>query len=400
MTDFLRPKSRFSFTFLLLFASFFVRAQNYRFIRYELNKITAGSGKPMAGFYAGLHELENGKKRKVRIVHIGDSHIQADRFSGHLRTLLQAKFGNGGRGFMFPYTAAHTNNPSDYEVSVTGSWQGKSSIDSRKTSRWGLSGITAVTFSESSGMQIRAAGKPDFRFRKIRIYHPVFDRKSFHPYLSVDKNNIASVYRSREGFTEFILKKPITKLKMRLLQTEAVQNYFIMQGLYAENERPGIVYHAIGLNGAKTDTYFRCRDFVSQLASLEADLIILSLGTNDAYAASFDREIFKKNYRSILADIRKSSPEASVLLSTPGDSYSRGKKNLRNAEARAVILEVAAETGTAVWDFYELMGGFGSIHFWQQKGLAKDDRLHFKTAGYRLQAELLFKALMSDFRRR
>jgi hypothetical protein len=50
----------------------------------------------------------------------------------------------------------------------------------------------------------------------------------------------------------------------------------------------------------------------------------------------------------------------------------------------------------AVWDFYEVMGGFGSIEKWFNSKLAAYDRSHFSALGYKLQAQLLFKALMNS----
>ena len=41
-----------------------------------------------------------GGPRRVRITHFGDSHIAADLFTAPIRLGLQARFGNGGRGFL------------------------------------------------------------------------------------------------------------------------------------------------------------------------------------------------------------------------------------------------------------------------------------------------------------
>ena len=47
-----------------------------------------------------------------------------------------------------------------------------------------------------------------------------------------------------------------------------------------------------------------------------------------------------------------------------------------------------------VWDFYNIMGGEGSINYWYEKGLTADDRLHFKKRGYEIQAGLFFDAFL------
>lgn len=50
----------------------------------------------------------------VSIVHIGDSHIQADISTGTTRELLQYDFGNAGRGLVSPLKMSGTNEPLDY----------------------------------------------------------------------------------------------------------------------------------------------------------------------------------------------------------------------------------------------------------------------------------------------
>ena len=51
-----------------------------------------------------MDSLKNGSLKKVKILQIGDSHIQPDNFSGETRRKLQSQYGNGGRGLVFPYT--------------------------------------------------------------------------------------------------------------------------------------------------------------------------------------------------------------------------------------------------------------------------------------------------------
>lgn len=58
----------------------------------------------------------------VSIVHIGDSHLQADIATGHVRRSLQMDHGNAGRGLIAPLKMSGTNQPSDYTFASTMSW--------------------------------------------------------------------------------------------------------------------------------------------------------------------------------------------------------------------------------------------------------------------------------------
>ncbi len=77
----------------------------------------------MAEFYRKLTELRNGQRDRVSILQIGDSHIQPGYFSGTARSALQHYFGNAGRGLVFPWRLARTNQPDDIRITSTSLWQ-------------------------------------------------------------------------------------------------------------------------------------------------------------------------------------------------------------------------------------------------------------------------------------
>ena len=54
----------------------------------------------------------------VRILHIGDSHIQAEFVTNALRAMLQEVYGNAGRGLVSPLRLAGTNQPVDYVITA------------------------------------------------------------------------------------------------------------------------------------------------------------------------------------------------------------------------------------------------------------------------------------------
>jgi lysophospholipase L1-like esterase len=389
---------------ILLFCGLFlfyssVEAQKYSFIKYSQNRIYMLDKKAMNTFFTALQGLEKGQKRKVNVVHIGDSHIQADAFSGRVRELLQKdpRFGNGGIGFVFPYTAAKTNNPKSYKSSFSGEWEGRRCVIESAYSRWGLAGITASTTQAKSSVTIQSVRPQDsFKITKVKIFYPVFDKSSFKAVVQ-GWSNWSSVSLSRDGYIEYELKKPQSQVTVKLNKSSDEQTKIVLQGMVLENDEKGIVYHSIGVNGAKSDSYFRCPDFMQQLKGLQADLVIISLGANDAFYADFKASQYKTNLQELVADIRKVAPKASILFTTPGDAYSRRRPNPENGNARQKIYELADPLNAAIWDLYEIMGGFRSIEQWQRQGLSQWDKLHLTDKGYALQGELLFEALMKGY---
>jgi lysophospholipase L1-like esterase len=373
-------------------------AHSYSFIKYSQNQLYSADSLAMATFFGALDSLRNGTRQKVNVLHLGDSHIQADIFSGRMRTLLQDSnaFGNGGRGLIFPYPLAKTNNPWNYKVSSTGAWSGCRNVQYKQTCDWGLAGITAETTDSSASFLIQ---NNSVSTSKVRVFFPVQDLTQFNVLLKAADSVYNPIKIDSLGFAEFRLAQEVTEVRVLLQKDFSRQKHFTLQGISLDNENPGLVYSSLGINGAEVVSFLRSGEtFENHLKALAPDLIIISLGTNDAYGKNFSPDFFKKQYGNFLQRIQKAVPHSSVLLTTPGDNF-RGRKypNYSNTKATAQLYDLAKETNCAVWDFYKVMGGLRSVVKWQYSGLAAKDRVHLTGKGYRLQGELLFEALMQDY---
>src|SRR5512133_267315 len=92
----------------------------FPFINYDADTLI--NPKHLLPFFNKLLKLENGETNQVSILHIGDSHIQADFLTREIRKNLQLRFGNAGRGLVFPLRVAGTNEPNDYRSSTNDNW--------------------------------------------------------------------------------------------------------------------------------------------------------------------------------------------------------------------------------------------------------------------------------------
>ena len=99
---------------------------HYNCINYDANKlILKGDSNKLHYFFAKLDSLALLGDQKINIVHIGGSHIQAGVFPNRMRTNfsnIMPGFGSE-RGAIFPYSAARTNNPKNFEVHYSGEWK-------------------------------------------------------------------------------------------------------------------------------------------------------------------------------------------------------------------------------------------------------------------------------------
>lgn len=138
------------------------------FIKTDSNKIRYAENLHL--FFDRLQSLEQDSVRQIRIVHIGDSHLQADLFSGKMRTLFQQKFGSAGRGLIFPYKVAGTNGPRDYTCSSNAYWQPLKSIYGGEGPSMGLSGMGIRTSSSAPALYLQMKAKEYGAFDKVTIF--------------------------------------------------------------------------------------------------------------------------------------------------------------------------------------------------------------------------------------
>lgn len=378
------------------------RIPNYSFIRYNLNHISfLPDSSSYDSLFAKINKLVLKGEGQLNIVHIGDSHIQADYFSGRMRERLQTFFlgGKGSRGFIFPFKLIQSNNAFNFFVSFTGNWKGCCNIEKNKLCTPGLAGASAITTDSISSVFIRLRNKdyPAYDFNKIKIFHNMlqtsFDIKTDNDSLKQD-----FVENDSLGYTQFVMKNYSDSFSLNILQTDTLQKSFTLYGISLENDDPGITYHSAGVNGADVEAFLRCPLFSYQLSLLSPDWVIVSLGTNDCYSAKWDTLAFEQNILILIKKIREAKPDVPILFTTPSDNYRRHRyHNADVAIASRIIIRIAAENKCSSWNLYEIMGGYGSMANWLKSGMAAYDKLHFNKTGYYLQGDLLFTAFLKAY---
>ncbi|WP_378177377.1 GDSL-type esterase/lipase family protein [Aquimarina sp. SS2-1] len=400
--------------FFLFFLSFSVIAQDYvldtiqnkyPFVNWKANQIKFVDNAPsFAKLFQKLDTIARGNKENVHIFHIGGSHIQADIYSNRLRTYLQhmSPTAKGQRGFIYPYKIAGTNNPSNYTVEYDGDWTGYRCSIKKDSVAWGMAGVTAVFKDSLANIKIKANHRgydsQNYNFNRIRIF---YDNWSDDYEINFKESGlIANSKVNKEAhFKEFVLTKTLEELEFCVRRIgDAEQAEFLMMGIELMNDNPGVQYTTIGVNGASFNYYNRCKYFDEQLMLYKPDLFIVSVGTNDGYHPDFKPEEYRRYYEDLILKAQKANPDCAVLLTVPNDSYYKKQyPNPRTRVMQKIIYELAKKHKMAVWDFYEIMGGFNSSRDWYQNKLMPRDRIHFTQLGYRIKADLLLQALTNSW---
>lgn len=375
--------------------------KQYDFIQYDKNKLEFyGDSLAFESLYRKIDRMMFQGLGQVRVVHIGGSHIQADIFSDRMRHRLSGFFpGNlGSRGFIFPFKMARTNNPYNYLPEFTGKWSYCKNIQKTKPCTLGLAGMSVTTKDTSSSIKISFRGTSSvYDFTRVRVFHDMSETS--YSILSVVPDTFPDVkIDSALGYTEFTFDNPTNNFQIEIIKTDSVQDHFTLYGFDMSSEDAGFYYDAIGVNGADVPSYLRCSLFEEHIAAVDPDLVVLSIGINDAYKVEFDPAKYERHYDSLVAMIRRGAPNTAILFTTNNDSYY--KRRYVNKHVFKVVermQSLSKKYGAGVWDMFEVMGGLNSIVQWQKRGLAKPDKIHFTPDGYRLIGDLMFNAFMRSY---
>jgi lysophospholipase L1-like esterase len=390
---------------VLLFAANVIFAQTatrtYSFINYDQNYLRHSKDSSLTlNFFKKIDELKEGKRERVTIVHYGGSHIQAGSWSDKLIYNFQAS-GNfeGGGLYCFPYKIAKTNSPIYFKSFTTGTWKRfRCATWKEMCENLGMAGIAAVTNDSANTFGIKLQpNKHHEKFNSLKIYY------NFNPSFQFRIDSVPSKYIRRDepvkGYTVFEFENFIDSVNFSLVKVDSLRKDFMLYGFSLESSKPGFYYAGFGVNGAASNSYLKCNLFGQQLETIKPDLVIFSLGVNDTQGKDFTKEDYIENYDSLIAEVRKISPDCAILLTTTSDNYiKRRTANKRPIKAQDAMFELMEKHRASVWDLYAIMGGYKSIYKWQKVGLAAKDKVHFSPKGYAMIGQMMFDAIDKSYK--
>ncbi len=370
-------------------------------------------GGGLAPFYAALSALENGRaKTPVQIVQIGDSHTANDGFSGRLRELFQARFGDGGRGMLPPGIPFRYYKPA--QVAVTAQdWDAVGSLHEANPGPFGIAGVRQVAegpavmtlrSTESAGLgrvEIEAWGQPG---------GGTLDA-------SWDGGPAASFSTDITNPGPLFFSLPPKPAGAGLTLRARGDGQLDMLSWTTTHAGPGVVYSNLGTIGATIGTTARWDPAAvrAELARLHPALILIAFGTNEGFADGTDMATYPDLYAAQVAQFHAAAPQASIAIIGPPDGTRPARPGQRACPAverhrtwaipphlapvRAAEHAFARSHAYFYWDWSAAMGGPCSITRWAltDPPMAAADHVHLLHPGYRATAELLFEALMRGY---
>ncbi|MFO8073642.1 MAG: GDSL-type esterase/lipase family protein [Polyangia bacterium] len=367
-------------------------------------------GAPLALFFESLGELERDGEGLVRVLHWGDSHTAADFLTTAIRGSLQARFGDGGRGFVLLGEPWPSYRPTGVEAGADRPWDCERILlaadPATLDGRYGLGGVAVETERSQARTWVATADEGSFG-REAATFEIFYLNRpgggSFRAF--VDGRRRATVSTaSREvgsGFLRLEVEQGEHRLEIRANGDGPIRLF----GAVVESAGPGVVYDSLGINGAFTSTPLRWdADLLAeQVRRRDPSLIVAMYGTNDALARSLTPERYRGRVRQLISRLRAGAPQAACLLLGPPDLELGSIPDEEEGERESWMIDmqsqVAAERDCAFLDLRELMGGEGSRREWLGAGLARDDGIHLTLPGYLDLGEAIAEELLAAYDR-
>jgi len=355
-------------------------------------------------------DLDNAKNKKVRIMHYGDSQIEADRITSYLRNELQKKFGGYGVG-LFPIIQVAPKMSVNTEYSEN--WKRYPGFGRKDTTvkhmKYGAlmafcryspipqTDIINDSLSYDAWIKIK---KPRASYGRTKSY------VQLRVFLSNSHTNINySIIADGVSLSEGMIpaNTPFQTLKANFANTpEEITISFSgndspdVYGISLEGSS-GVVMDNIPLRGS-SGTIFSKQDATllgNMYAALSPNLIIMEFGGNTIPYTKSDKSAAQYGswFKSQINYMKKRNPNAAIIVIGPGDMSVKEKTEYVTypylEAVRDAMKDAAISSGCVFWDMYEVMGGKNSMPKWvnAEPSLASSDYIHFSPKGAKKIAE-------------
>ena len=342
---------------------------------------------------------QRASKGSLRILQIGDSHTAADYFTGEVRRVLQARFGDGGTGYMeagrphagvrhsainidassaWTYTALQKTSDKDgfylsgYNAQVARAGE-TLTFRSEKGVQWDVLEIEVLVGPNHGSIEVRTDGIP------VATHHLKSDRKE-RMVLRTSTNG-----------------RPINlhQLTIKTLNDAPVS----IASVSLFNSQTGLSLSKVGYPGATVDILNKLDDrvFTEELRRINPHMVVLAFGTNEGFNDNLNLVTYANNYLNVVSKIRQTLPDAKIIVVAP-PAASRGAPcnsppNLDRV--RAKLIELAQDEKLQVWDWSSIMPQSCGAQAWASANpkLMAPDHIHLTRAGYELSAKHFAKFL-------
>ncbi len=354
-----------------------------------------------------LRQADQGKR--IRLTFFGASHTAGDFWTGHIRRVLQARYGDIGHGFVMPVAMSKGSRGSDLNLCSSGEWVrdyvGKE--DGWGDPYYGL-GMTVSSDDPShfSWLETTHQNPIGRRFSQAHIFTlGQFGGGSL--LTQIDRNPPLLLSTSKEEPQLLHTRIDLTSNAHRLTVSPAGDGTVRFLGVSIEDSGPGVLVDAIGIRGRQANTWLKWDDDLlrDMLSIMQPNIVVLAYGTNEANDSDYSMDNYERDLRAVLDKLKRVHPNDACILVGPSDRGTQNSAFIRKSdqylvwERTQLVAEiqrrVSPDFGCVFWDWQQATGGVGSMIAWKYTvpALASADLIHFTAKGYQVSGDLFIQAL-------
>ena len=370
--------------------------------------------------YSSLKQVKKGTKKKVRVMHYGDSQIEGDRITSFIREKFQSEYGGNGPGLIpivegVPSAVINQSNSEEWFRFTLFGRRDTNILHSRYAPLGSLGmfnyprvdSVEADTSIIKSWIEFSQSGMAKKRARKyseLTLYYGFCPSETIINTFIEDSLRRFDELNIGDGFQRLKWSFPTTPKKLRL-EIEGIDSPEFYA--FSFESKSGVIVDNIAMRGS-SGTLFKKMDrqqLASFLNNQNVELFILQYGGNTVPYIKNEKQAITYGgwFKSQIEYLKRLKPNATFIVIGPSDMSTKvaGKfmtfpylENVRDALKKA-----AFESGAGFWDLYEVMGGRNSMLSWveSEPPLAGSDYVHFNHRGTKRVSELFIKALWNDF---
>ncbi|MES2643854.1 MAG: GDSL-type esterase/lipase family protein [Myxococcota bacterium] len=335
----------------------------------------------------------------VRVAMWGDSLTAGGPLPGGVRTVLQARYGDAGRGYALPAPPWRAWNTAELARCAAGVWTGESqrTKDGHADGLYGLAGITVESTDPAATAWIEGTAS---RVELLYLRQPGGGRVR----VQVDDTAPIDVPTAAAAAGPGALVLRVPDGPHRVALSIVGDGPVRLLGAHFERDVPGVVLDGMGIAGGTAHDWSAWNEplMTALAARRPPDLVLVEYGTNETTVPNMTPERYREGLREMLAKLRRVSPDAACVLVAPPD---RGQKVLGTRYAlwspiewvTRIQAEQAPLFGCATWSMQRAMGGPGSTFGWRlaDPPLMGADFLHLTPTGYEALGKRLGDALVA-----
>jgi lysophospholipase L1-like esterase len=343
-------------------------------------------------FFDSLARLEGGQSTEdVRVVQFGDSHTAADMETAVIRRALQGRFGDGGRGFVAigkPWKGYYQDG---VRCGMSTDWSSeRGHLAKGKFSGDGMYGLAGI------GVETRQHGArawTDITAKTAKTEVAYLEQPNGGSFdVLVDGVRVVRVATRGDHPQSAFRTFDVSEAAAHQLEVRAAGDGDVrVFGVSLDRAQPGIVFDALGINGARVTTCLQWNEvhWAEQLRHRAPALVVLAYGTNESTDEGMPSQTYERQLVDLLGRVARAVPTASCMLMGPPDRAVQSSEGIWVTSPKLLEVinsqrRVAEAAGCAFYNQLEAMGGEGTVAGWASEDppRAQKDRVHLTREGY------------------